>query len=89
MERSCGDLDNRLKKKCDLNAVSRESILKGTAALREKNEINFHNMNRTIKIIDNSKAEWSEHQKDLAAAGLNYREAGLLVTRSWTAGNGS
>ena len=36
-------------------------------------------MNRTIKIIDNIKAEWSEHQKDLAAAGLNYREAGLLV----------
>lgn len=37
MERSCGDLDNRLKKKCDLNAVSRGNILKGTAELREKN----------------------------------------------------
>ena len=77
MERMCGDLDNRLKKKSNLDAVSRGVVLKGTHKLLPELP-DFHMMRPVVKRIQRIKVEWSERQKELRARGLTSKEAMLL-----------
>lgn len=79
MERQCGDTDHRLKKKPNLNTVSRGNILKLTKELREKDGSgDFRKMGSAVKILEDITADWNKRQQELMAAGLSKKEANLL-----------
>ena len=82
MERRCGDMDNKLKRKSNnLEAASSSIVInKVFAMMPDLSELpDFHTMGPVVKKIDEIKMEWSERQKVLSAAGLNNKEAELLL----------
>ena len=79
MERRCGDIDNRLKKKARLETVSRGIILKNADQHFPANEaIDFHAMCPVVRKIKKIKVEWHRCQQELRAIGLDAKQAMLL-----------
>ena len=75
MERQCGDTDQRLKKKPNINTVSRGTVLKETKFLRKDISSEYRSMGPVVKIMDNIKATWKKRQLELEKIGLTRKEA--------------
>ena len=59
IERACGDHDNRFKKKSDVPAVSRGTVLKCTTELRDTDDDKggFRKMTAVVKTIEDVRAK--------------------------------
>ena len=76
MERACGDHDHRFKKKCDVPAVSRGTVLKYTTDLRDTDDKGgFRKMTSVVQTIEDVRAEWNARQQQLAEIVLSVKEA--------------
>lgn len=79
MERQCGDTDNRLKKKPNLAAAARGTILKRTTKLRKVDaSSDFRKMGSIVKVIEDITSDWTKRQHDLQVTGLSMKEANAL-----------
>ena len=58
MERQCGDTDQRLKKKPNIETVSKGTILKDTQNLREEISSQYRYFDSVVKVMDEIKAKW-------------------------------
>ena len=82
MERTCGDLDNKLRQKSNnLKASSRSVVMnKVFNILPTPQDLpDFHSMRHVARKIDEIELEWTERQRALRAVGLNNKEAQLLL----------
>ena len=77
-ERECGDHDHRLVKKCNINTVSRDNILKKTTHLRDKSIESFHACAAKVLEIKRVKKEWNDRQAKMREAGLSKKETEQL-----------
>lgn len=75
MERQCGDTDQRLKKKPNIETVSRGTILKETQSLRKEVSSQYRSLESVVKVMDEIKATWKERQLELEIVGLTKKEA--------------
>ena len=78
LERECGDHDHRLIKKCDVDIVSRDNILKRTTVLRDNTSESFRTTAANVLKIKQVKDEWNDRQAKLKAAGLSAKESTQL-----------
>ena len=76
-ERECGDHDQRLVKKCNINTVSRDNILKKCTKLRDESTESFRAFAAKVLEIKRVKREWSDRQK-MREAGLSKKETDQL-----------
>ena len=78
-ERECGDHDNRLGKKCNVDTVSRDNIIKKCKGLREESSESFRSYADKVKDIKKVKSDWNDRQAILKAAGLSAKESVQLA----------
>ena len=74
MERQCGDTDQRLKKKPNIETVSRGTILKETQNLRKEISSQYRYFDSVVKVMDEIKATWKERKLELEIVRLSKKK---------------
>ena len=65
-------------KKCNINTVSRDNILKKTTKLRDESTESFRACAAKVLAIKRVKKEWNDRQAKLREAGLSKKETEQL-----------
>ena len=79
LERECGDHDQRITRKGNVAAASRDNILKRTVNLRDESNESFRVPAKTVEKVKKVLNEWNSRQEKLKAAGLSAKESTQLL----------